>query len=80
MICFNSNRGGLMNYRIYDKDKRNIQGSAVFHIYGYEVSFGKAFNGQVKVTNNEHSRDFKDMEEAMEWIKDEQQRQFDLDD
>lgn len=69
-----------MNYRIYDKDKRNIQSSAVFHIYGYEVSFGKAFNGQVKVVNNEHSRDFKDMEEAMEWIKDEQQRQFDLDD
>lgn len=69
-----------MNYRIYDKDKKNIKGSAVFHMYGYEVSFGKAFNGQVKVTNNENSREFKDMEEAMEWIKDEQQRQFDLDD
>ncbi len=69
-----------MNYRIYDKDKRNIKGSAVFHMYGYEVSFGRAFNGKVKVVNNEHSREFKDMEEAMDWIREEQKRQYDLDD
>lgn len=69
-----------MNYRIYDKDKKNIKGSAVFHMYGYEVSFGKAFNGQVKMTNNECSHEFKDMEEAVEWIKAEQKRQYDLDD
>ena len=49
-------------------------------MYGYEVSFGRAFDGKVKVVNNEHSREFKDMEEAMEWIREEQKRQYNLDD
>lgn len=73
-----------MNYRIYDKNKRNIKGSAMFKYNTFEVSFGKAFDGKVIVKggfrNTEDEHEFKDMESAMKYINEEIQWTTEMDD
>ena len=63
-----------MNYRIYNKEKQNIQGSASFRYKHYQISFGKMFEGGVSVLHlggmkQGRTESFKDMDEAMEYIE-----------
>lgn len=74
-----------MNYRIYNKEKQNIQGSASFRYKHYEISFGKMCEGGVSVQHlggrkQGQTVSFKDMDEAMEYIERDLEKEVQWDD
>ena len=74
-----------MNYRIYNKEKQNIQGSASFRYKHYEITFGKMCEGGVSVQHlggmkQGLAKSFKDMDEAMEYIERDREEEIRWDD
>lgn len=70
-----------MNYRILNKEKQQIKGSAYFHVDNFIVYFGLSEKGKVRATDKTTQKEvlFENMEECFSYISGEKQRQFELD-